>query len=145
MSVGLSGEDTATLGIDALRGIQVAREEQPDLQFSETVFPLQLDTQDTACGTEGGAATAEYFTADARVAGAARPIGNVYGSLANLPQPENYDAAGYSRVSPGRTSSARYEERFGEAPVSHVHGQRLPHLSDAPRRPCEQDLARWTS
>ena len=101
MSVGLSGEDTATLGIDALRGIQVAQEEQPDLQFGETVFPLQLDTQDTACGTEG-AATAEYFTADARVAGVLGPVC----TAACLAAAPIYDAAGYSLVSPGCTSAA---------------------------------------
>ena len=113
MSVGLSGEDTATLGIDALRGIQVAQEEQPDLQFGETVFPLQLDTQDTACGTEG-AATAEYFTADARVAGAAANR-NVY-LASNLPHQETEEQRARQAA-----FAARYEERFGEAPVSHVH------------------------
>ena len=102
VSVGLSGEDTATLGIDALRGIQVAREEQPDLQFGETVFSLQLDTQDTACGTEGGAATAEYFTADARVVGVLGPVC----TAACLAAAPIYDAAGYSLVSPGCTSAA---------------------------------------
>ena len=108
MSVGLSGEDTATLGIDALRGIQVAQEEQPDLQFGETVFPLQLDTQDTACGTEGGAATAEYFTADARVVGVLGPVC----TAACLAAAPIYDAAGYSLVSPGCTSSVIQQRGF---------------------------------
>ena len=158
MSVGLSGEDTATLGIAALRGIQVAQEEQPDLQFGETVFSLQLDTQDTACGTEGGAATAEYFTADARVAGvlgpvctaaclAAAPIYDEAGGLGDIPLfgssawlspavPERVGAAANRNVylasnlphqeteeqrARQAAFAARYEERFGEAPVSHVH------------------------
>ena len=108
MSVGLSGEDTATLGNDALRGIQVAQEEQPDLQFGETVFSLQLDTQDTACGTEGGAATAEYFTADARVVGVLGPVC----TAACLAAAPIYDAAGYSLVSPGCTSSVIQQRGF---------------------------------
>ncbi len=107
MSVGLSGEDTATLSIDALRGIQVAQEKQPDLQFGETVFSLQLDTQDTACGTEG-AATAEYFTADARVVGVLGPVCTAACLAAAL----IYDAAGYSLVSPGYTSSVIQQRGF---------------------------------
>ncbi len=108
VSVGLSGEDTATLGIDALRGIQVAQEEQPDLQFDDTTFPLEMDTQDTACSTEGGAATAEYFTADARVVGVLGPVC----TAACLAAAPIYDAAGYSLVSPGCTSSVIQQRGF---------------------------------
>ena len=74
VSLGLSGGTAGSaLGVDALRGITLALEDAPALQFGEQSFPLQFDPQDSACSAEGAAANAEYFTEDPRVVGILGP------------------------------------------------------------------------
>ena len=108
VSVGLGEDGNVTLGNDALRGIQIAQEELPDLQFDDTTFPLELDVQDTACSTEGGAATAEYFSADDRVVGILGPVC----TASCLGAAPIYDATSFSFVSPGCTSSIFQQRAF---------------------------------
>ena len=90
------------LGVDALRGITLAQEDAPALQFGEQSFALVFDQQDSACSAEAAAANAEYFTADARVVAILGP----HCSDACMAAAPIYDAAGYSLVSAGCSSAA---------------------------------------
>lgn len=103
VSLGASEYGVGTaLGVDALRGISLAREDAPTLQFGEQSFELIFDLQDSACSAEAAAANAEYFTADARIVGILGP----HCSDACMAAAPIYDAAGYSLVSAGCTAAA---------------------------------------
>ena len=109
VSLGLSGGTAGSaLGVDAWRGISLAQEDAPALEFDEQIFPLLFDLQETDCSSEGGATTATYFSADARVVGILGPIC----TASCLSAAPIYDEAGYSLVSPGCTSVIIQQRAF---------------------------------
>lgn len=97
-----AGSAGSALGIDAWRGITLAQEDAPDIQFGEQSFPLIFDQQDSGCSAAGAAANAKYFTADPRFVAILGP----HCSDACMAAAPIYDAAGYSLVSAGCTSAA---------------------------------------
>ena len=103
VSLGLSGDTASSaLGVDAWRGVQLAHEDAPSLQFGGQSFALQFDLQESACSAAGAAANAEYFTADRRFVAILGP----HCSDACMAAAPIYDATGYSLVSAGCSSAA---------------------------------------
>ena len=101
VALGLGPEGNIVLGTDALRGIQLAWEDQPDLQWGAASFALALAVQSTNCSSEGSAAVAENFVADSRIVGVLGPVC----TASCLGAGPVYDDAGFSFISPGCTSS----------------------------------------
>ncbi len=102
ISIGLSGEGIAPLGVDILRGVELAQEKAPTVTVGSSTFTIQLDIQDSQCSAEGGVAVANRFSSDPSVVGVIGPMC----SSACLPASYIYDAAGYSTISPSCTAAS---------------------------------------
>ena len=102
VSVGLSGEGIAPLGIDIKRGVELALADNPTITIGDVQFEILLDVQDSQCNAEGGVATATRFASDPSIVGVIGPMC----SSACTPAAPIYDAAGYSSISPSCTAAA---------------------------------------
>ena len=102
LSVGLSGEGIAPLGIDIRRGVELALAADPTVTVGGAAFAIRLDVQDSQCNAEGGVAVANRFASDPSIVGVIGPMC----SSACLPASTIYDAAGYSMISPSCTAAA---------------------------------------
>ena len=100
VSVGLSGEGIAPLGVDIQRGVEIAHSESPTITFGGVEFAIELDVQDSQCNAEGGVAVATRFASDPSIVGVIGPMC----SSACFPAAPIYDAAGYSSISPSCTN-----------------------------------------
>ena len=100
VSVGLSGEGIAPIGVDIKRGIEIAQSEAPTITINGVEFAIELDVQDSQCNAEGGVAVATRFASDPSVVGVIGPMC----SSACFPAAPIYDAAGYSSISPSCTN-----------------------------------------
>lgn len=114
ISVGLSGEGIAPLGIDIRRGIELGLEEFPTVTIGGVDFAIRLDVQDSQCNAEGGVAVANRFSSDPTIVGVIGPMC----SSACLPASNIYDAAGYSFITP--SCSAAILSRRGSTSFNRV-------------------------
>ena len=101
VSVGLSGEGIAPLGIDIQRGVELGLDEHPTVTIEGVEFTIRLDVQDSQCNAEGGVAVANRFSSDPAIVGVIGPMC----SSACLPASNIYDAAGYSFITPSCTAA----------------------------------------
>ena len=101
VSVGLSGEGIAPLGVDIRRGVELGLEEFPTVSVAGVDFTIRLDVQDSQCNAEGGVAVANRFSSDPSIVGVIGPMC----SSACLPASNIYDAAGYSFITPSCTAA----------------------------------------
>ena len=101
VSVGLSGEGIAPLGIDIQRGVELGLDEHPTVTIEGVEFAIRLDVQDSQCNAEGGVAVANRFSSDPAIVGVIGPMC----SSACLPASNIYDAAGYSFITPSCTAA----------------------------------------
>lgn len=101
VSVGLSGEGIAPLGIDIQRGVELGLAEHPTVTIDGVEFTIRLDVQDSQCNAEGGVAVANRFSSDPAIIGVIGPMC----SSACLPASNIYDAAGYSFITPSCTAA----------------------------------------
>lgn len=101
VSVGLSGEGIAPLGVDIRRGVELGLEEFPTVTVGGVAFAIRLDVQDSQCNAEGGVAVANRFSSDPSIVGVIGPMC----SSACLPASNIYDAAGYSFITPSCTAA----------------------------------------
>ena len=101
VSVGLSGEGIAPLGVDIRRGVELGLEQFPTVSVAGIEFTIRLDVQDSQCNAEGGVAVANRFSSDPSIVGVIGPMC----SSACLPASNIYDAAGYSFITPSCTAA----------------------------------------
>ncbi|GAB1420101.1 branched-chain amino acid ABC transporter substrate-binding protein [Anaerolineales bacterium] len=96
------GEGLAPLGIDILRGVELALEDYNNVVVVDGVeFTVELDVQDSLCSPEGGQAVANRFASDPSIVGV---IGPMCSSACDASQPI-FDAAGYSNISASCTAA----------------------------------------
>ena len=108
VSVGLSGEGIAPIGVDIKRGIELALADNPTITIGDVEFEILLDVQDSQCNAEGGVATATRFASDSSIIGVIGPMC----SSACFPAAPIYDAAGYSSISPSCSAAILSESDF---------------------------------
>jgi len=101
VSIGLSGEGIAPLGVDIRRGVELGQEAFPTVTIEGVEFAIRLDVQDSQCNAEGGVAVANRFSSDPSIVGVIGPMC----SSACLPASHIYDAAGYSFITPSCTAA----------------------------------------
>jgi len=101
LSAALTGSGIGPLGVDILRGAELAVAERPLLNVEGYQFPVRLETQDDQCSPEGGQAAANRFVADPQVVAVVGPMCSS-GCRAAAPI---FDAAGFTTISPSCTSS----------------------------------------
>ncbi|MCC6612121.1 MAG: branched-chain amino acid ABC transporter substrate-binding protein [Anaerolineae bacterium] len=101
LSAALTGSGIGPLGVDILRGAELAVAERPMLDVAGYSFPVRLETQDDLCSPEGGQAAANRFVADPQVAAVVGPMCSS-GCRAAAPI---FDAAGFTTISPSCTNS----------------------------------------
>jgi branched-chain amino acid transport system substrate-binding protein len=108
VSAALAGEGIAPLGIDILRGVQLAVQARSPLSIDGYDVPVSLITQDDECSPEGGQAAASRFVADERVAAVIGPMCSS-GCRAAIPI---FDAAGITTISPSCTNADLTTRQF---------------------------------
>ncbi|MCL4250283.1 MAG: branched-chain amino acid ABC transporter substrate-binding protein [Anaerolineae bacterium] len=101
LSAALTGGGIGPLGVDILRGAELAVTDRASLQVGERTFTVRLEVQDDLCSPEGGQAAANRFVADPQIVAVVGPMCSS-GCRAAAPI---FDAAGYTTVSPSCTNS----------------------------------------
>jgi branched-chain amino acid transport system substrate-binding protein len=97
----LTGEGLAPIGINILRGAELALESRPVAIVDGVEFPIVLDPQDDVCSAEGGLAVANRFVADETVVAVIGPMC----SSACFAAAPIFDSAGYTSISPSCTNA----------------------------------------
>ncbi|MCA9906002.1 MAG: branched-chain amino acid ABC transporter substrate-binding protein, partial [Anaerolineae bacterium] len=101
LSAALTGSGIGPLGVDILRGAELAVSEHPSLNIDGRSFAVRLEVQDDLCSPEGGQAAANRFVADPQIVAVVGPMCSS-GCRAAAPI---FDAAGFTTVSPSCTNS----------------------------------------
>jgi branched-chain amino acid transport system substrate-binding protein len=102
VSLGLSGEGIAPLGIDIQRGVEIANADRPTVTVDDEEWDVVLDSQDSLCSAEGGQTVANRFTADDTIVGV---VGPMCSSACDAAAPI-YDSADFTTISPSCTNPA---------------------------------------
>ncbi len=108
VSVGLSGEGIAPIGVDIKRGVELALADNPTITIGDVEFEILLDVQDSQCNAEGGVAIATRFASDSSIGGVIGPMC----SSACFHAAPIYDAVGYSSISPSCSAAILSESDF---------------------------------
>ncbi len=95
-AAGLSGAGIDVLGIDELRGAELALKDKPQVLG----FPVELQVEDEMCSAEGGQTVATKFVADPQIAAV---LGHMCSSSC-LPASQVYEQNHYVMVSPSCTA-----------------------------------------
>jgi len=94
-AAGLSGAGIDVLGLDELRGAELAVKDKPEVLG----FPVELQVEDAMCSAEGGQTVATKFVADPQIVAV---LGHMCSSSC-VPASQVYEQNGYVMVSPSCT------------------------------------------
>lgn len=100
VAAGITGEGIAPLGIDIVRGVELANEARPTVTVGDVEFEVILQVEDEGCSAEGGQAVANRLAADPKIAGV---VGHMCSSSCFAGAPI-YDAADFTTISPSCTN-----------------------------------------
>jgi len=96
----LSGEGVEPLGVDELRGAELALADKPTVTIDGVEFTVALDPQDELCSGEGGQTVANRFSSDENIVAV---VGHMCSSSC-IAAKSVYETAGLTMVSPSCTA-----------------------------------------
>jgi branched-chain amino acid transport system substrate-binding protein len=102
----LSGEGLEPLGVDELRGAELALANRPAVVVGGVEFAVQLDAQDALCSGEGGQVVANRFASDENIVAV---VGHMCSSSCTAAK-SVYEEAGLTMVSPSCTAANLTED-----------------------------------
>ncbi len=105
-AAGLSGEGIEPLGVDELRGVELAQADQPTVTVGGAEFRVEIDPQDDLCSAEGGQTVANRFASDESIVAV---IGSMCSSSCTAAK-SVYEEAGLTMVSPSCTAATLTED-----------------------------------